>query len=178
MKMSKECISNQDMQMIILVIYMVYILIFIAKIIENCLATLRLILVANGKKLIGSILQGIVTLIWIFSVSAVLINIDNNIYKVLAFILGSIIGSYLGSMVEEKLALGNNLIMIIMNSNRGHFLMSILKEKNYNIHLINEIDNNIILTVSVERKKRYKIVNLVKSLDDKASIFTEKILIG
>ena len=44
---------------------MVYLSIFIFKIIEDALATLRLIVVSNGKKVFGAILQFIVTLIWI-----------------------------------------------------------------------------------------------------------------
>jgi hypothetical protein len=33
----------------------------------------------------------------------VLINIDNNPYKILFFCLGAVIGSYLGSVVEENM---------------------------------------------------------------------------
>ena len=40
-----------------------YSMIFISKVLENTFATLRLIVVANGKKLLGAILQLIVALI-------------------------------------------------------------------------------------------------------------------
>ena len=36
---------------------MIYFLIFISKVVESALSTLRLILVANGKKILGMILQ-------------------------------------------------------------------------------------------------------------------------
>ncbi len=80
---------------------MIYIIIFVSKIIENTLSTLRIILISKGKKKIGALLQGLVALSWIFSTSIIIIDIDN-IYKILFFILGSVIGSYLGSSIEER----------------------------------------------------------------------------
>ena len=81
---------------------MIYIIIFISKIIENTLSTLRIILISKGKKKIGAILQGMVALSWIFATSIVIIDINKDMYKIVFFILGSIIGSYLGSSIEEK----------------------------------------------------------------------------
>ena len=81
---------------------LIYFLIFISKIIENALSTLRIILISNGKKVIGAILQGIICIIWIFSISITIIDI-NDIFKSISFVVGSIIGSYLGSLINEKI---------------------------------------------------------------------------
>ena len=91
--------------------YMIYLFIFICKILENSIATLRLIIVSNGKKIEGAILNFILSFIWIISTSLVVLN--NNIYKILIFAIGSLIGSYIGSILEEKIALGNNMLYII-----------------------------------------------------------------
>lgn len=82
---------------------MLYICIFISKIIENTLSTLRLILVSKGKKKIGALLQGLVASIWVISTGIVIIDINKDIYKIIFFVLGSIIGSYLGSSIEERI---------------------------------------------------------------------------
>lgn len=81
---------------------MIYILIFIFKLIENTLSTLRIIIVGQGKKLLGSILQTIVTLIWTISAGLTIIDFKNDYFKIIIFCLGSGIGSYLGSFIEEK----------------------------------------------------------------------------
>lgn len=80
-----------------------YILIFIFKIIENTLSTLRIILISNGKKIIGAILQGLICIVWIASVSITIKDIDKDILKAVFFVLGSCIGSYLGSILDEKI---------------------------------------------------------------------------
>lgn len=87
-----------------------YLIIFIFKIVENSLSTLRIIVVANNKKLLGAILQGIISLIWIFSTGLVVINIQKDPLKIIAFTSGSIIGSYIGSIIEEKIENKTNKI--------------------------------------------------------------------
>lgn len=81
-----------------------YILIFAFKVIENTLSTLRIIVISNRKKILGAILQGTVSIIWIISTSLVVINIQKNPFKIISFTLGATIGSYIGSIIEEKLS--------------------------------------------------------------------------
>ena len=90
-----------------------YLLIFFFKLLENTLSTLRLILVSNGKKILGSILLFLVSIVWIISSSIAIINL--NIEMILVFSIGSLVGSYIGSLIEEKLALGNNILICISN---------------------------------------------------------------
>ena len=140
--------------------YMVYLFIFICKILENSIATLRLIIVSNGKKLEGAILNFILSFIWIISTSLVVLN--NNIYKVLIFAIGSLIGSYIGSILEEKIALGNNMLFVVSKKYK--------KIKNIeNTYLINKD----ILMIMVKRKNRKNIIDKILSIDNKAIIISE-----
>ena len=139
---------------------MVYLFIFICKILENSIATLRLIIVSNGKKLEGAILNFILSFIWIISTSLVVLN--NNIYKVLIFAIGSLIGSYIGSILEEKIALGNNMLFVI---SKKYKKISRLE----NTYLINKD----ILMIMVKRKNRKNIIDKILSIDNKATIISE-----
>ena len=93
---------------------LIYILIFISKIIENALSTLRLIVVANGKKKIGAILQGIIALVWIFVTGIVIIEVNKDPIKIIVFCIGSTVGSYLGSLLEEKIGIGTNMLICVV----------------------------------------------------------------
>ena len=147
---------------------MIYIGIFISKILENTLSTLRIIVVSNGKKKLGAILQGLVALIWIFVTGVVIIDINKDIVKILFFVIGSIVGSYLGSCLEEKIALGTNLVII--KSSKLDELKYVFK--NYNLI----IKNNYLLFIS-QRKNTKDIVNKASSIDNKSKIILEKIKI-
>ncbi len=82
---------------------MIYIIIFTLKLIENSLSTIRMIILNKRKKFLGGILQFVISLIWVLSVSLSITNIKDSPLKILSFSLGCGIGSIIGSIIEEKL---------------------------------------------------------------------------
>ncbi len=154
-----------------------YGLIFLSKIIENTLSTLRLIIVANGKKFLGAILNFIIALVWIFVTGAVIVNIKEDYLKILFFALGSFIGSYIGSIIEEKVAMGNNMLFTVVDKNIALILKETLIKENHIVTILKgeNYDNKIILMIIIKRKKRKDVVKLINSLDKNAIIVSENI---
>ena len=157
-----------------MVIYVfIYLAIFLSKIIENAVGTLRLIVVANGKKKLGAILQGIVALVWIFGTGIVIIDINKDIFKIVIFVIGSIVGSYLGSIIEEKIALGSNMLICITKEKYEQKIKEKLNK--YNITTICEKNNNYsILLIVLKRKEINKINKILKRIDKDIIIISEK----
>lgn len=149
-----------------------YLLIFFSKIIENTLSTLRIIVVANRKKKLGAILQGIVALVWIFVTGVVIVDIGKDPLKILFFCLGTTIGSYLGSILEEKISLGNNTIICIIKKNSKNILKKKLK-KYYIVPILKEDSNCNTLLIHSKRKYTKRIIKEIKSTDKNALIITE-----
>lgn len=151
----------------------IYIAIFLSKIIENAVSTLRLIVVANGKKKLGALLQGVVALVWIISTGMVIIDINKDILKIVFFCLGSMFGSYLGSVIEEKIALGSNMLICITKEIYENDIKNKLNK--YKITTICEKDNNYsILLILLKRKEIKNISNVIKSIDKNCIIISEK----
>lgn len=151
-----------------------YLLIFISKIIENALSTLRLIVVANGKKIMGAILQFCISLVWVLVTGVVVVNITKDPLKIIFFALGSFVGSLLGSYIEEKIALGFNTITCTTNDNS---LYNILTRKGYKtIKLKGEKESSIkdVLLITVPRKKKNHIIDIINEYDKEATITSEK----
>lgn len=144
---------------------MLYLAIFILKILENALGTLRLIIVSNGKKLEGAILNFILAITWIISTS--LVVIDNDIYKILVFAFGSFIGSYVGSLLEEKIALGNNMLFVISKKYNQ------IKNNLDNLKFDNYVINKDMLIIMVSRKKRKELIDKILKIDNKTKIISE-----
>ena len=152
---------------------MLYLLIFIMKIIENTISTLRIIVVSNGKKMLGSILLFITSIIWIISSSITIINL--NLIGIFVFSFGSLIGSYVGSLMEEKIALGSCLIIIISSKK----IDAILRSNGYIITSMSGSGingNKFILFIVIERKKIRELCNNVLFLDKEAIILKEYII--
>jgi len=152
---------------------LLYILIFTSKIIEIALSTLRLIIVSNGKKKLGAILQGIITILWLVSAGVTIINVNKDILKIVFFSLGSVIGSYLGSLIEEKIALGTNMLICITKEKYENKIKNVLN--NYKITTICEKDTTYsILLILLNRKEIFKVSKRIKKIDNNSILITEK----
>lgn len=153
-----------------------YLLIFISKVLENALATLRLILVANGKKMVGAVLAGIIALVWVITTGFVVVNVLEDPFKIIFFALGSFVGSYVGSMIEEKMALGNNMLMVITSCQFEKAITNEIRRQGFAVTVTKgtgmEQDCSILL-IMVPRKRRNKVVKIIKLFDKEAMIISE-----
>lgn len=152
-----------------------YFIIFSLKVIENALATLRLILVSNGKKLEGAILIFVTSIIWVLTAGMVIVNINEDIFKVLFFCLGSFVGSYVGSYIENKLALGSNLIICIIDKEELPIIDK-LRDKGYGITTLpgyGKDSEKYVLLIFEKRKKRIEITNEIIELTNSCMIISE-----
>ena len=153
-----------------------YIIIFLSKVVENMLATLRIIVVANGKKLLGAILQGLVALLWVCITGVVVTNILENPFKIIAFALGSMVGSYLGGVLEEKIAIGKKLLLIIINNNNEEKIVKKIRENNFAVTSTigkGKDNNKAILFSMIPRKQIKNIIKIIKSIDTDALIISQ-----
>ncbi len=156
--------------------FILYLIIFIAKTIELALGTLRLIVVANGKKTLGAILQGIIAVVWICITGVVVNNITSNPLKIVAFALGCMFGSYIGSLIEEKMAMGSNMLIAIVDKNLEQTITTHLRGENYAVTVLEgkgKEKERSVLMIMVARKKRHRIVNIIKQIDFESLIIAE-----
>lgn len=92
--------------------FLIPFLIFLARICDVSLGTIRIILIGKGLKKIAPILGFIESFIWVIAVSQIMLNL-NNFYYYIAYSLGYATGTYVGIILEEKLSLGYVIIRII-----------------------------------------------------------------
>lgn len=157
---------------------LIYFAIFVFKIIEDALATLRLIVVSNGKKKLGAVLQFVVTLIWIVLTGTVLMGLQKDVFKAIAFAFGALVGSYFGSVLEEKIALGTNIFMVEVDMFKSIQLIKLLESEKFNVFKIESgNDGKIILMITGARKHTKKVVSIIKKFDGSATILSEKVKI-
>ena len=99
--------------------------------------------------------------------------INKDLLKIIFFCAGSIIGSYLGSVVEERIALGTNTLMCITDTKYEQSINKCLKD--YQINTISEKDSNYsIILILIKRKEIKSISKLLKSIDNSCIIISQK----
>jgi uncharacterized protein YebE (UPF0316 family) len=104
-------------------------LIFLARICDVSIGTLRIIFVSKGKKYLAPTLGFFEVLIWITAISKIMQNLDNYINYV-AYAAGFATGNYVGMLLEEKLALGIQMIRVFTYQ-RGQELVQSLNSNGY-----------------------------------------------
>jgi len=86
-------------------------IIFFARICDVSLGTMRIVFVSKGKKNIAPILGFFELFIWIVVISQILKNADN-IVCYLAYAGGYAAGNFIGMHIEERIAIGSQLIKV------------------------------------------------------------------
>jgi uncharacterized protein YebE (UPF0316 family) len=104
-------------------------LIFMARICDVSIGTLRIIFVSKGKRNIAPFLGFFEVLIWITAISKIMQNLDNYINYV-AYAAGFATGNFVGMIIEEKLAMGIQMIRIFAHE-RGSELVQTLNLNGY-----------------------------------------------
>lgn len=109
-------------------------IIFFSRLCDVSLGTLRHIFIAKGLRKIVPFVGFFEVLIWIIVVAQVMKNL-NNVACYLAWAGGFASGTYVGLILEERLALGKQVIRIITNQNCDE-LIAILRKDNHGITII------------------------------------------
>lgn len=88
--------------------------VFVMKVIEVTLTTIRIIIVQRGFKMPGAIVSFIEVLIWVFVASQVVNDVKAAPLLGITYALGYAVGVYAGALLEKKLAFGKVLLNVII----------------------------------------------------------------
>jgi len=148
-------------------------LIFLARVLDVSIGTLRLIFISKGFKVLAPVLGFFEVVIWLLAISQIMQHLDN-IMCYIAYGLGFATGNYMGIYIDEKMSIGNVIIRVFPRINtdglithlRDHnfgvtavevegklgkykMLFSILKRKDVAeyIQIVNQLNPNVFYTV-------------------------------
>lgn len=144
---------------------MQYLIILLVKIFEVALGTVRIMLVTKGERGKGAILGVFEVIIWISLVSTVLSNVAEDPLKVVMYAVGFGLGNFLGSLVEEKLALGTTRVEIIVLQEHADEVTTALRAEGYAVTVLDGMGKDHarkILISIVQRKQVKHYVKIVK----------------
>jgi uncharacterized protein YebE (UPF0316 family) len=144
-----------------------YLLIFIARVADVTLGTLRVLMVVRGRRLQAAIIGFFEVSIFLGALSMVVRNLDDP-WKVLAYALGFATGNVLGSLIEEKLAMGFQTVQIISKRDDVN-LAGTLRAAGFGVTELagvgREGPRNVLL-VTLERKAMPQLLQLVEDQDE------------
>jgi uncharacterized protein YebE (UPF0316 family) len=145
------------------------ILIFIARICDVSIGTMRIIFVSKGKKYIAPILGFFEVFIWIIAISKIMQNLDNYINYV-AYAAGFATGNFVGMIIEEKLAIGIQMIRVFISEN-GMELVKTLNSNGYGATTVEahgaKEKVHLVYTI-VHRNEMEKVLEVINAFNPRA----------
>lgn len=162
-------------------------LIFGVRVFDVTLGTLGTVLVIRGKRGLGSIVGFIDVVIWFLVVRQALsletATILETILVAISYAGGYGIGTFVGSWVEEKLAIGSSSFNAITKGLR-YDIVDVLREKGFGVSTLvvkGKDGDNLMILIEVNRKKIKDVNNIIQQMAPDAFISisdTRKIING
>ena len=152
------------------------ILIFLARVTDVSLGTLRIIFIARGRRKLAPLLGFFEVLIWIVVVSQIMQNLHSPLSFV-AYAAGFATGNYVGMRIEDKLAIGTLIVRVIVQQEASQ-LMTRLHDAGYGVTRIDAHGSTgevtLVYTV-VKRKDLYDVMTIIQDTYPKAFTSVEEV---
>jgi uncharacterized protein YebE (UPF0316 family) len=157
-------------------LFIIPLFIFLARIVDVSLGTIRIIFVSKGLKYMAPILGFFEVLIWLVAIQQIMANLTN-VYYYLAYAGGFAAGTYVGIILEEKISIGKVIIRIVTGEDSKRLLNAMDKAK-YTVTTIGATGHdgkvNLILSVT-NRKDIPNIIKIIKKYNPNAFYTVEDI---
>ncbi|HZD57599.1 MAG TPA: DUF5698 domain-containing protein [Anaerolineales bacterium] len=152
------------------------VLIFILRVGDVSLATVRVLMVVRGRKALAWVLGFGQALVFVVALRAVLSDLGNWL-NILGYAAGFATGNVVGMMIEERIALGHSHLRII-SSGRGAEVAEHLRGAGYAVTEISGRGKDgtvTLLNCSVLRRRVMEVKDLVEEIDRQAMVTAEDI---
>ena len=157
-------------------LFVLPLLIFIARVTDVTLDTMRIIFISKGEKFLPPLFGFFEIMIWLFAIGQVMQNLTNIFYYI-AYAAGFATGNFVGIIIEDKMAIGKLVVRIITNKDATD-LIEALKSKNYGITIVDAQGATgsvkIIFTV-IKRMDTDDVVGMIKRFNPRAFFSMEEV---
>ena len=146
-----------------------YALIFVAKLIEVSVTTVRVVLTARGNRLVASLLAAVEITLWIIVASTVLLGIAEDPLRAVAYGLAYVFGIFFGIVIEDKLALGLSEIEIIAAFEVAKQITEKLREHDFGVTTFDcegRSGKKLAISLKVRRKDVKALIAYLKEYGD------------
>ncbi len=144
----------------------VYVFIFFGKILEVAVATLRIVLINRGVRVVGSLVALFEMTVWLVVTGTVLTGFQSDPIKIAVFVLAFSIGNFIGSWLDEKLAFGLSAIQVVVRDQlSANNLMTALRENGFGVTTMEvqgKEDARYMLMLTIRRKSAKEALGIIE----------------
>lgn len=151
-----------------------YIFIFVARVLDVSMATVRMLMVVRGRRLQAAMIGFFEVMIYIVALGRV-VNTLNNPVNLIVYALGFATGNFVGSLVEEKMALGNIAAQVITKLEVKDIVQD-LRNQGFGVTVIEGMGKEgvkRILYLTLHRKDLSRLYKVIEGIDPDAFVIVQ-----
>lgn len=153
----------------------VYFIIFFGKMVEVAATTLRYVLIGRGERVLGALVAFAEMTLWVFVTGTVLSGFQSNPIKAVVFIVAFSLGTFLGSWLDEKIAVGLSEIQVILpDRESAKSLATTLRNRGFGVTSMDvqgrDDSNRYMLMLTIKRKSMKEALAIIETSSEKPHI--------
>lgn len=140
-----------------------------AKIIEISIQALKTCMMVKGQRFKAALLGFTECMLWGLVVSGIISTLGDNLLLLIFYCFGYAVGLYLGSTIENKIAIGTSNLELIANDESTALITALLKENNKGYTVFEghgSVDKMNMIFVVLPRKEMPKVLKQIRSCCD------------
>ena len=156
-------------------VFVTFWLIVLARITDVSLDTVRTVSVVQGRRAFAAVLGFFQAVVYVLAIAKVLLNMNQPVYA-LAYGLGFAAGTYLGMLIEQRLAFGMQMVLLL--TPKGHELAEVLRAGNYRVAEVKghvREGDRTILCVQLPRRDVQKLIRLATAVDERCDFIVHDV---
>jgi uncharacterized protein YebE (UPF0316 family) len=158
-----------------LTVFVTFWLIVLARITDVSLGTIRMVSVVQGRRAFAAVLGFFEAVVFISVVAKVLLNMNQPVYA-LAYGMGFATGTYLGMLIEQRLAFGKQLVFLL--TPKGPELAEVLRAADFQLAELRGRTREgdlMILCVEIARREASKLIRMASAVDERCVVIVHDI---
>lgn len=151
-------------------------LIFCARIMDVSLGTMRIIFLNRGRKFVAPLLGCAESMVWVLAVSQAMKHLSNPVCY-LSYGTGFAAGTYVGMLIEERVAAGLLTVRVILNRGNSH-LPAALRQAGHGVTVLEGqgVRGPVnVLFVVIRRRVLPSVISLIRQHAPDAFYSTEEV---
>ncbi len=158
--------------------FLLCILIFVVRIFDTSLGTIRTIILIKNKKELASLIALVEILVWFLIVKEAINTTNNSIWVAFSYALGFSTGTYIGSIISEKFLTTTILINAVITKEKNNIVKKLI-ENNYDLSITkikgkDLISNKDMIYIVTNSKNIENIKNIITMFDENAFIIVNE----
>lgn len=155
-----------------------YLLIMFSQMVNLIFATIRPILTARGEKTINTICCLVQNIFYVVGTAYVIVGVTEDPVRIVFYLIGCTLGCYLGMVLDEKLAIGTDMLTVIIDRKDSDRLTTFIRDNGFAVTTMDAKSTDKdkeILMIGIKRKKEKKLINSILKNEKNAVIIDESV---